>query len=551
MTVDEATAFHAERDGKTFCVFSRQIGNMVAEAQRSRAPIQCLADKVAGIIIPRAPAVSLLTFAAWMWLGPDPKILYAIVNAVAVLIIALRLRTLSLDRRASAVFTRSILVLALGTFLAGCASVPDKELHARHNETHRTVYDVPDSEGLTPRFDGSSTLDDYLQHAFSHSPGLRAAFDRWKAALARIPRARYLDDPTLSFEYYIEQKDFRYQVSLTQMFPAFGKLALRENRAAAEAEAAMYTFEAERFMLYDRVVKAFYEYDYLRRVTAVTDENFKLLDDLEAVVRSRYTAGLAPFADLIKTQVEKDRVANDLESLRDARGARSAGLAAILNLPVYDVLAWPDASPSGPALVDLEVLDGMLADLNPELRAAGATLAAAHYQKKLARKRYLPDIMLGAGWMVMPGMDGRGDESDLSLMAGMTIPIWWGSYRAEIREAEATIRAAPNELDDMRNMLKAELSMAVFKFRDAERRIGLFSNSLVPKAAQALEVARQEFSTGKAGFMTLMDAQRTLLEFRLMLERSTADREIALAEIGCCIGKYDVGVEPGGSSPEK
>jgi Cu+-exporting ATPase len=65
-----------------------QIVEMVAQAQRSRAPIQGLADKVAGWFVPAVIAIAIVTFIAWAFLGPEPRLPHAIVNAVAVLIIA-------------------------------------------------------------------------------------------------------------------------------------------------------------------------------------------------------------------------------------------------------------------------------------------------------------------------------------------------------------------------------------------------------------------------------------------------------------------------------
>jgi len=65
-----------------------QIVHMVGEAQRSRAPIQNLADKVSGYFVPGVVLCALLSFAAWAWFGPEPKLAHALVNAVAVLIIA-------------------------------------------------------------------------------------------------------------------------------------------------------------------------------------------------------------------------------------------------------------------------------------------------------------------------------------------------------------------------------------------------------------------------------------------------------------------------------
>jgi heavy metal translocating P-type ATPase len=65
-----------------------QIVRMVSEAQRSRAPIQRLADLVAGYFVPAVLFVAFVTFVVWLWLGPEPRLAYAVVNAVAVLIIA-------------------------------------------------------------------------------------------------------------------------------------------------------------------------------------------------------------------------------------------------------------------------------------------------------------------------------------------------------------------------------------------------------------------------------------------------------------------------------
>ena len=76
----------AERVGRDTML--AQIVRMVADAQRSRAPIQALADKVSGWFVPAVVIVSVLTFIIWSLVGPEPRLSHALVNAVAVLIIA-------------------------------------------------------------------------------------------------------------------------------------------------------------------------------------------------------------------------------------------------------------------------------------------------------------------------------------------------------------------------------------------------------------------------------------------------------------------------------
>jgi Cu+-exporting ATPase len=87
-TVNQTGSFvmEAERVGSETVL--AQIVEMVAQAQRSRAPIQGLADKVANWFVPAVILVAMITFACWALLGPEPRFAAAIINAVAVLIIA-------------------------------------------------------------------------------------------------------------------------------------------------------------------------------------------------------------------------------------------------------------------------------------------------------------------------------------------------------------------------------------------------------------------------------------------------------------------------------
>jgi Cu+-exporting ATPase len=87
-TLNQSGSFvmRAEKVGRDTLL--SQIVKMVADAQRSRAPIQRLADQVAGWFVPTVIAVAIAAFAAWSWFGPEPRLAFGLVAAVSVLIIA-------------------------------------------------------------------------------------------------------------------------------------------------------------------------------------------------------------------------------------------------------------------------------------------------------------------------------------------------------------------------------------------------------------------------------------------------------------------------------
>ncbi len=87
-TVNQTGSFVMQAEAVGDETLLSQIVHMVAEAQRSRAPIQKLADQVSGYFVPAVFLIALITFAIWSYWGPAPAMAYAIVNAVSVLIIA-------------------------------------------------------------------------------------------------------------------------------------------------------------------------------------------------------------------------------------------------------------------------------------------------------------------------------------------------------------------------------------------------------------------------------------------------------------------------------
>jgi Cu+-exporting ATPase len=87
-TINQSGSFVMRADKVGRDTLLSQIVQMVADAQRSRAPIQRLADQVAGWFVPTVIVVASVAFAAWSWFGPEPKMAFGLVAAVSVLIIA-------------------------------------------------------------------------------------------------------------------------------------------------------------------------------------------------------------------------------------------------------------------------------------------------------------------------------------------------------------------------------------------------------------------------------------------------------------------------------
>lgn len=395
-----------------------------------------------------------------------------------------------------------------------------------------------------PELHGKSTLSDYLAYAALQNPGLEAAFNRWQAALQRVTQAKSLPNPKLSYAVFVREVETRVgpqeqKLGLSQQFPWFGKLRLRGDVATAAANAAYQQYQARKLRLFFEVKNTYYEYYYLDRAIAITDDNIRLLKYLESVAQAKAKAG-APLSGVIQAQVELGKLDDRSRTLNDLRGPITARLNAVLNRPFDAPLPWPRTAP----FYDMNLSEGQLftwlRELSPELKSLDHDIAKEEKAIELARKDFYPDFTLGVnyidtGGVLNPMTPGNGKDPITAVFA-VNLPIWRGKYKAELEEAELRRQAALNSRENRENLLETDLKWALYGYNDARRKIDLFRDTLTPEAEQSLNITEEAYRAGEVDFLNLIDAQRLLLEFQLSFERALTNREQRLAEIEMLTG---------------
>jgi outer membrane protein TolC len=397
-----------------------------------------------------------------------------------------------------------------------------------------------------PTLDQTSTLEDYLKYAALNNPGLEAAFNQWKAALERVTQVTSLPDPRFNYAYYIEEVETRVgpqrqKFGISQTFPWFGKLKLKGDAALEAAHAEKERYEKTKLDLFHRVKSAYYEYYYIGRAVAITKEHINLLVNLESVARTRFKTGHASHTAVIQAQVEFGKLDDRFRALESLQEPIVAKLNAILNRPSAASLPWPQTIPyDNPAFTDKEALKWLI-ERNPDVKRLEFLEKKEQFTTELAGKNYYPDITIGLDYVdtdeaLMPGTPDSGKDPVIA-KASINLPIWYSKYRAVEREARLRHAVVQEERVNTENQLKADLKLVLYHFRDAERKIDLYRDTLIPKADQALKVAQLGFQAGKVSFISLIDAERLLLEFQLAYERALADRAERLSEIETFVNK--------------
>ena len=420
--------------------------------------------------------------------------------------------------------------LALG-LLAGCKGIPTEAEKAARTQanTVAAAYRPRGQRPVLPVLTPESGLSNFLAYAMLNQPSVEAAYYDWAASVERITQARSLPDPQLTFQMDIQNAVTSLMPGLMGSIPWPDKLRAAARVASAESQAKYFTFESAVLRTAFEVKRAYYQVYFLAEKIRVNRETLRLLSELETLARAQNEVGKGTLQDVLRAQIEEDRLRTEIDNLSDSRAPLMARFKAALGMKAEEPMP-PTPSRFESTALDL-TSDGLLETAlarNQRLKAMEAEVRAAEASLLLARKARLPDFSLGF-------MGDAKTDPTLYRLPGnpgtMSLPLWRDKLAAQIAEAQARKRSAQARFSTEEIALAVDFAQRSYLYREATRNLQLLDNQLLPKARQSLEVARSAYLAGQIEFFNLADSERTLLAFELDRVEAAIQREVVLAEL--------------------
>jgi len=337
------------------------------------------------------------------------------------------------------------------------------------------------------------------------NPSLEAAAEAWHAAAFRYPQMISLDDPMFGFSRGTQNG---YMVEASQKIPWPGKLKLRGNLAAAEANAMEWEVADTRLMLAEAAAMAFYDYYQADRQLAVNASNSRLMQDFRDIAKVRYEAGQVSQQDILQADVELADLEARRAALQRERKVAAVRINTLLHReadhflpPPPQEVAAPAALPASASLIELAL------DARPDLAAQSARIRQEEYALGLAYKDYYPDVEVGAKYNAFMPPDMRTEVG-----ANVNVPIYLKKRRAAVCEASAKVRQRRAELENRIDQVRYEVQSAWERTTERGQVVRLYEEKILPAARANVESARINYTAGKVDFLRLVEAERQLRE---------------------------------------
>ncbi len=431
-------------------------------------------------------------------------------------------------RSRNAVFSAIILLAT-----SACVLAPGGYDHERDRAVDAgRPYEKPAEERSLPDLPATPTWRAILERAFLANGELEAAYFDWRAAVERVEAAAGWPNTDLmpSFSYMLSSGSMKAwdRTTVNLGFDASENLQLpiKTRKAAevalAEARAAAERFRGGKFALQRRVLGAWLDLALAEEQLRIGRTDLELVRIVSDTAAPRVQAG-APQQDLVRAGIEAREAENRLRSLEaDARSKRAllnGLLARAPDAPVEFGANLPESRHLPGSDADLLALG---VDASPELAAMSAEVAGREDALELARLMYIPNFNPFAGF--------TGSVSQVVGVAVM-LPTTLPEIRSGIAEARAMLAGSRAMQRQAKFERKASFVAALVMLRNSEREAEFLEQQVLPSATLLLETSQQSYAAGSASLLDLVEAQRTLLELRLMIAEARIEREQRIAEL--------------------
>jgi len=386
----------------------------------------------------------------------------------------------------------------------------------------------------------ASSLSLLIKEAFTANPEILAAKNAFESAGARIPQAASLNDPMIEFEYDRITADRMLSggpmntVSVSQDIPFPAKLYLRAKIASKLAKMAYENYKAKERDVTARVKSAYFELALIYKAIEINQENKDVLGQFFKTAAARYGAGQGTQADALKTQVELAKVDNELIMLEQKLATSQARLNVLLNREPKLDFGIPEAEPAIKFNRTLDDFYRLALDNNPELKAYRYAIERGKAAYDLSLNEFMPDFTVKFKQMVNKGRAVNGSWAG---MVGVTIPLWFFEKQSfGVKEMKSDLEMVKAEYKGKENSVFFELNDAYARAIANKKLIELYETTFIPQAKETVNVAIKGYESAKADFLTVLDSQRMLINFKLEHYQAILNLRIALADIERTVG---------------
>ncbi|KJU81625.1 Outer membrane efflux protein [Candidatus Magnetobacterium bavaricum] len=383
-----------------------------------------------------------------------------------------------------------------------------------------------------------TALDALIEEALQNNHEVLMAQSRAYTSKFRTPQASTLPDPMVMFGYqnegwnrynYGQMSGAQWMLSVSQMFPYPGKLALKEQLTIKDTEVLDAVVHSVRLKTAARVEELYYDLFLTYKNIALIQDRVALFARIEDAALSRYASGMGQQVDVLMAQTEKYMLIEKQEMERQKMHAIEGMLNSTLGrLDVNTPIARPrDISPT-PYVRSMADALMVAFETSPDILSKVKEIEATEVKVSIAQREYYPDINVSAS------VAKRGGEFEdmWSLTAAVNVPIFYKTkQRMAVSEARSMLSESKHDVDALKTMLASTIRENYTMIQTADKLIELYKNALIPRTYQDFELALSAYVTGKVEAITVISPLKSLIDYETLYFRQLVERQKAIARI--------------------